>query len=61
MTPITLYLVPTATLFLEYLAKQRCLSDQALLLSVNPLTVVGRNVQKKFSEYKPPDQQKGVK
>lgn len=62
----TLCLFPTATLFLENLAKEGCLSDQALLLSVYPLTVGrrlvwGRKVQDCFSEYRPPDQQNGVR
>ena len=57
---------PTATLFLDYLAEEGCLSDQALLLSVYPQTVGGRfvwgrKVQKKFSEYTPSDPQEGVK
>ena len=39
MIPTTLCLLPTATLFLENLANEGCLSDRALLLSVYPLTV----------------------
>ena len=58
---LLLCLFPSATLFLDYLAKEGCFSDKALLLSVNPLKVGGRNVQNKFSEYVPPDSQKGVR
>ena len=63
MIPIILLLChfPSATLFLDYLANEGYLSDQALLLSVNPLKVGGRNVQNKFSKYVPPDSRKGVR
>ena len=55
----------TATAFLKFLNQQNYLSDEALLLSVYPLTVggklvCGRDVQDKFYEYLPPDRQKGV-
>ena len=65
MIPI-IWLFPTATLFLDYLAEEGCLSNQALLLSVYPQTVGGRfawrkDVQEKFSKYKPPEPQEGVR
>ena len=67
LIPLYVFSACAATVFLDDITKKGCLSVNALLLSVYPLTVGGwwylwqRNVEKHFFEYEPPNRQHGLR